>query len=115
MDLLQSIAVGFGTALTLKNVAYCFVGTFVGTMVGVLPGLGPVATISLLLPFSFTMFGTTMTHYSVSTNGFSGFFASGVCGHASRWKARSAHRRGLPPSQGPPSDAGSKAWQGGRG
>ena len=55
MDLLQSIAVGFGTALTLKNVAYCFVGTFVGTMVGVLPGLGPVATISLLLPFSFTM------------------------------------------------------------
>lgn len=55
MDLLQSIAVGFGTALTLKNIAYCFVGTFVGTMVGVLPGLGPVATISLLLPFSFTM------------------------------------------------------------
>ena len=55
MDLWQSIAVGFGTALTLKNVAYCFVGTFVGTMVGVLPGLGPVATISLLLPFSFTM------------------------------------------------------------
>ena len=55
MDLLQSIAVGFGTALTLKKIAYCFVGTFVGTMVGVLPGLGPVATISLLLPFSFTM------------------------------------------------------------
>ena len=55
MDLLQAITVGFGTALTLKNVAYCFVGTFVGTMVGVLPGLGPVATISLLLPFSFTM------------------------------------------------------------
>jgi putative tricarboxylic transport membrane protein len=55
VDLLQAIAVGFGTALTLKNIAYCFVGTFVGTMVGVLPGLGPVATISLLLPFSFTM------------------------------------------------------------
>ena len=55
MDLLQAITVGFGTALTLKNIAYCFVGTFVGTMVGVLPGLGPVATISLLLPFSFTM------------------------------------------------------------
>jgi hypothetical protein len=45
----------FVTALTLKNIAYCFVGTFVGTVIGVLPGLGPVATISLLLPFSFTM------------------------------------------------------------
>jgi putative tricarboxylic transport membrane protein len=55
MDLIQSIAVGFGTALTLKNLAYCFVGTFVGTVIGVLPGLGPVATISLLLPFSYTM------------------------------------------------------------
>jgi putative tricarboxylic transport membrane protein len=55
MDLLHSIAVGFATALTIKNVIYCFVGTFVGTVIGVLPGLGPVATISLLLPFSFTM------------------------------------------------------------
>ncbi len=55
MDLLNSVAVGFATALTLKNVAYCFVGTLVGTMIGVLPGLGPVATISLLLPFTFTM------------------------------------------------------------
>jgi putative tricarboxylic transport membrane protein len=55
MDLWQSIAVGFGTALTLKNFAYCFIGTLVGTVIGVLPGLGPVATISLLLPFSFTM------------------------------------------------------------
>jgi putative tricarboxylic transport membrane protein len=55
MDLLNAIAVGFATALTLKNVAFCFVGTLVGTVIGVLPGLGPVATISLLLPFSFTM------------------------------------------------------------
>ncbi len=55
MELLDSIAVGFATALTVKNLAFCFVGAFVGTVVGVLPGLGPVATISLLLPFSFTM------------------------------------------------------------
>jgi putative tricarboxylic transport membrane protein len=55
MDLLNAIAIGFATALTLKNIAYCFVGTFVGTVIGVLPGLGPVATISLLLPFSHTM------------------------------------------------------------
>ncbi len=55
MDVFHSIAIGFETALTLKNIIYCFVGAFVGTVVGVLPGLGPVATISLLLPFSFTM------------------------------------------------------------
>jgi putative tricarboxylic transport membrane protein len=55
MDLAQAIIVGFSTALTWSNLAYCFIGVFVGTAVGVLPGLGPVATISLLLPFSFTM------------------------------------------------------------
>src|SRR5215475_6036693 len=55
MDLLHSIALGFATALTWQNLLYCFVGVFVGTVIGVLPGLGPVATISLLLPFSFTM------------------------------------------------------------
>ena len=55
MDLWQAIILGFSTALTWSNLAYCFIGVFVGTAVGVLPGLGPVATISLLLPFSFTM------------------------------------------------------------
>ena len=52
MELRNSIAVGFATSLTLKNLVYCLVGVFVGTAVGVLPGLGPVPTISLLLPFS---------------------------------------------------------------
>ncbi len=51
----QSIALGFATALTWQNLIYCFVGVFVGTAIGVLPGLGPVPTISLLLPFSFSM------------------------------------------------------------
>jgi putative tricarboxylic transport membrane protein len=55
MDILDAIALGFSTALTWQNLAYCFVGVFVGTVIGVLPGLGPVPTISLLLPFSFTM------------------------------------------------------------
>ena len=45
----------FATALTWQNLIYCFIGVFVGTVIGVLPGLGPVPTISLLLPFSFTM------------------------------------------------------------
>src|ERR1044072_7866158 len=55
MDLWQAIALGFSTALTWSNLTYCFMGVFVGTAVGVLPGLGPVATISLLLPFSFPL------------------------------------------------------------
>src|SRR5258706_4405943 len=55
MDLLHSITLGFATALTWQNLIYCFIGVFVGTVIGVLPGLGPVPTISLLLPFSFTM------------------------------------------------------------
>src|ERR1700704_6503239 len=55
MDVLHSIALGFATALTWQNLIYCFTGVFLGTVIGVLPGLGPVPTISLLLPFSFTM------------------------------------------------------------
>lgn len=55
MEFWDAIIVGFSTALTAQNLLYCFIGVFVGTAVGVLPGLGPVATISLLLPFSFTM------------------------------------------------------------
>ena len=55
MGLWDAIILGFATALTGPNLIYCFIGVFVGTAVGVLPGLGPVATISLLLPFSFTM------------------------------------------------------------
>ena len=46
---------GLGVALSPLNLFFCFVGVFLGTLVGVLPGLGPAATISLLLPITFTM------------------------------------------------------------
>ena len=55
MEILDFLAVGFKTALSLNNILICFVGVFVGTAIGVLPGLGPTATVSLLLPLSFTM------------------------------------------------------------
>src|SRR5689334_17543676 len=55
MDILQNLALGFQTALTLTNLFYCLVGVFLGTAIGVLPGLGPVATISMLLPITFGM------------------------------------------------------------
>lgn len=59
MGLLDNLALGFSVALTLKNLLYCLLGTVVGTVVGVLPGLGPVATIAILLPITFGLEPTT--------------------------------------------------------
>lgn len=58
MDLLNNLALGFQTALTLQNLAYAFFGTVLGTLIGVLPGLGPVATIAMLLPSIYTLDAT---------------------------------------------------------
>jgi putative tricarboxylic transport membrane protein len=44
---------GFGVALAPQNIMWCFIGVLVGNMVGVLPGMGPLATISILLPLTF--------------------------------------------------------------
>ena len=56
MDILASVAQGFGVALQPVNLLYCFIGVFIGTLVGVLPGIGPVTAMSLLLPV--TLSGT---------------------------------------------------------
>jgi TctA family transporter len=53
MDVLTSIGLGFSVALAPINLLYGFLGVLLGTVIGVLPGLGPVATISILLPFTF--------------------------------------------------------------
>lgn len=50
MDLLNNLALGFHTALSLQNLACALIGAVLGTLIGVLPGLGPVATIAMLLP-----------------------------------------------------------------
>jgi len=55
MELLDNLAVGFGTALSLENIFYCFVGVLFGTLIGVLPGIGPLATIAMLLPITYKM------------------------------------------------------------
>lgn len=55
MDFLANLELGFSIALSWHNVLYCLIGVFVGTAVGVLPGLGPAATLSLLLPITFGM------------------------------------------------------------
>jgi putative tricarboxylic transport membrane protein len=54
-DLFPNLYLGFSVALTLKNLAYCFLGVFVGTVIGVLPGIGPLAAIAMLLPLTFNL------------------------------------------------------------
>jgi TctA family transporter len=53
MEILDNLALGMSTALSFTNLLYCLVGVLFGTLVGVLPGLGPVATIAMLLPATF--------------------------------------------------------------
>src|SRR5690349_23261119 len=55
MDVISNLGLGFAVALTLQNVAYCFIGVLLGTVIGVLPGIGPVTTVAMLLPISFTL------------------------------------------------------------
>ena len=55
MELIANIGIGFATALTPANLLYCLAGVFLGTLIGVLPGLGPTATIAMLLPLTFTL------------------------------------------------------------
>jgi putative tricarboxylic transport membrane protein len=54
-QLLGNLAIGFATAATLDNLFYCFVGVLLGTLIGVLPGIGPLATIAMLLPATYKM------------------------------------------------------------
>src|SRR6476619_3214815 len=66
--LIANLSTGFGAVLAFEpltlfgmsfnlpmNLAYCFIGAVIGTLVGVLPGLGPVATIAMLLPATFAL------------------------------------------------------------
>ncbi|MCU0928356.1 MAG: tripartite tricarboxylate transporter permease [Burkholderiaceae bacterium] len=58
MDLLTNLGLGFQTALSFQNLAYAFFGCLLGTLIGVLPGLGPVATIAMLLPSIYALDAT---------------------------------------------------------
>ena len=54
-ELFSHLAVGFSAAATLDNLMYCFIGVLLGTLIGVLPGIGPLATIAMLLPITYKM------------------------------------------------------------
>src|SRR3974390_3107786 len=70
LDLLNNLAHGFGvvfqfvpytihiwgeafTILMPWNIILCLIGAVIGTLIGVLPGVGPLATIAMLLPITF--------------------------------------------------------------
>ncbi len=55
MDLISNLSMGFGVAATPINLLYAFVGCLLGTLIGVLPGIGPVATIAMLLPATYAL------------------------------------------------------------
>ena len=54
-QLITNLGIGFGVALSINNLLYCLGGVILGTLIGVLPGIGPVATIAMLLPVTFTL------------------------------------------------------------
>jgi putative tricarboxylic transport membrane protein len=58
MDLLNNLALGFGVAFTFQNLLYAFGGAVLGTLIGVLPGLGPTATMAMLLPSIYALDAT---------------------------------------------------------
>ena len=55
MDALTHLLLGFSTAFTSTNLSSCFIGVLIGTLIGVLPGIGPVGTMAILLPITFSM------------------------------------------------------------
>ncbi|MEP7139235.1 MAG: tripartite tricarboxylate transporter permease [Caldimonas sp.] len=58
MDLVHNLGIGFGVAFTAQNLMYGFLGCLLGTLIGVLPGIGPVATIAMLLPSTYALDAT---------------------------------------------------------
>lgn len=59
MDIFSHLVLGFSVAISPTNLLACFIGVLIGTLIGVLPGIGPVATISILLPITFGMNAVT--------------------------------------------------------
>ncbi|MBV0892686.1 tripartite tricarboxylate transporter permease [Paracoccus sp. Z118] len=55
MELFSNLAMGFGVASSLANLAFCLIGVLLGTLIGVLPGIGATATIAMLLPITFQL------------------------------------------------------------
>ena len=55
MDLIANLALGLQSALSFTHLLYCLAGVSIGTLIGVLPGMGPVATVAMLLPATYAL------------------------------------------------------------
>jgi TctA family transporter len=55
MEVFQHLVFGFSVALSVQNLLYCLIGCLLGTLIGVLPGIGPLATIAMLTPVTFSI------------------------------------------------------------
>jgi len=55
MELFDNLVLGLSVAVSLQNLLYCFIGVLLGTLIGVLPGVGPVPTIAMLLPITYSL------------------------------------------------------------
>jgi hypothetical protein len=55
MDIIHNLGIGFAAALSLQYLGFCLIGVLLGTLIGVLPGIGPLATIAMLLPITFDL------------------------------------------------------------
>src|SRR2546421_13056774 len=55
MDIFNNLIFGFGVAFSVQNLIYCFIGVLVGTLIGVLPGIGPLGTIAMLMPITYSV------------------------------------------------------------
>ncbi len=99
MDLLHNLALGFGVAFTLQNLLYAFGGALLGTLIGVLPGLGPVATIAMLLPSIYALDATPALimlagiYYGAQYGGSTTAILINVPGESARWSPRSTATR----------------------
>ena len=54
-ELLNNLSLGLSVAITAQNLMYCLFGCILGTLIGVLPGIGPVPTIAMLLPITYSL------------------------------------------------------------
>src|SRR5919106_919332 len=55
MEIFDNLWIGFSAAVSPLRLLYALIGVFLGTLIGVLPGIGPVATIAMLLPITFNL------------------------------------------------------------
>ncbi len=55
MEVINDLARGFANALLPQHLLFCLAGVLIGQIVGILPGLGPSASLAMILPLTFSL------------------------------------------------------------